>query len=78
MKDNAQTAADAIRNAMTKLGGERSISEVEDWIDINEGRQWVDIGVTMADLVIYGKKSSTYKPEDQFLERVRRGVYRLA
>jgi predicted HicB family RNase H-like nuclease len=72
------TVVDAIHQAMTAMGGERSISEVERWISNNLGRHWADVGTAMADLTIDGNESSTYSPERRFLERVRRGVYRLA
>ena len=72
------TVADDIRQAMTAMGGERKIYEVKGWISEHLGRHWADVGTAMADLTIPGNSSSTYSPERRFLERVGRGVYRLA
>jgi hypothetical protein len=71
------TAAEAIYQAMTALGGIRTRIEVELWISNHVEQQWADIGTAMADLTYPGNDSSRYKPEERFLERVSIGRYRL-
>ena len=72
------TVARAVLLAMRAMDRECSIPEVREWISINLNAHWADIGTAMADLTIRGNNSSTYRLEQQFLERVRRGVYRLS
>jgi hypothetical protein len=69
---------DDIRQTMTAMGGERSRSEVEQWISDNLGHRWGDVGTAMADLTTPRNNSTQYNPERPFLVRVRRGVYCLA
>ena len=71
------TAADAIREAMTDRGGEADAREVKIWVDDRYPGEWADITVDMADLAYPGSPSSRYPPDRRFLERVRRGRYRL-
>jgi predicted HicB family RNase H-like nuclease len=73
------TVAQAILQAMRAIGPECSISQVKQWISINLnlGNRGVDIGTAMSDLTI-SSENPNYKPEQKFLERVRRGVYRLS
>ncbi|MEO7962789.1 MAG: hypothetical protein ABIT38_02655 [Gemmatimonadaceae bacterium] len=71
------TQAEAIWQAMTTLGGARSIQEVRDWLETRYPGQWKDVGTPMADLAFPGNPSSKYSPERRFLERVADGVYRL-
>ena len=71
------TAAEAVWQAMTAMGGERSIEEVRDWIEARYPNQWVDIGTTMADLTSPGNVSSSYSEEQRFLERISIGRYRV-
>lgn len=73
------TAAEAIREAMEALGGEAYARDVKAWVDARyPGRRgWADITVQMADLTYPGNRSSTYPPEQRFLERLERGRYRL-
>jgi hypothetical protein len=75
--DREMTAAEAIWQAMTALGGERAIDEVRDWIELCHPNQWVDIGTAMADLTFPGNASSSYGAEQRFLERVAPGRYRV-
>lgn len=69
----------AIKKAMIALGGEASIQEVTEWINHYYPNKWKDnsISTAMADLTYPGNPSSQYAPEDRFLERVGRGIYRL-
>jgi hypothetical protein len=71
------TAADAIREAMIALGGEADAREVKAWVEARHLGRWTDITVDMADLAYPGNASSTYPANGRFLERVRRGRYRL-
>ena len=71
------TVADAIRAAMEALGGEADARDVKDWVDARYPSRWVDVTVDMADLTYPGNASSTYRQDQRFLERVRRGRYRL-
>jgi len=71
------TAAEAIWQAMTTLGGERSITEVRSWIEDHYPNRWVDIGTPMADLAYPGNASSKYSPEQRFLEALGDGRYRI-
>lgn len=67
--------------AMKALGGERSISEVYNWIDshyLDENVSRSSLSTSMADLSLNGPPSSLYTMNERFLWRVRRGVYRLA
>lgn len=71
------TAAEAIREAMDALGGEADAREVKAWVDARYPEGWADITVQMADLTYPGNTSSTYPPDQRFLERIARGQYRL-
>ena len=74
---DAKTEADAIWEAMTALGGERSIQEVQHWIEAHYPGRWKDVGTPMADLAYPGNNSSHYSPERRFLERRSLGCYRI-
>jgi hypothetical protein len=71
------TAAEAIREALAALGGEADARDVRAWIDQRYPGQWADVTVEMADRTYPGNASSSYRVADRFLERVRRGRYRL-
>lgn len=76
-KVGCNNLAEAIKEAMVGLGGERSIEEVKQWIKAHYGNRWQDITTTIAYLTYPGNKSSSYAPSERFLIRVSRGVYRL-
>jgi hypothetical protein len=71
------TEAEAIWQAMTAMGGDRSIHEVAEWIEQHYPNRWKDVGTPMADLAFPGNNSSGYPPERRFLERTERGRYRI-
>ncbi len=73
----ANTEADAIWQAMTDMGGERSIQEVTEWISRRYPQRWKDVGTPMADLAFPGNDSSNYSPARRFLERMAPGRYRI-
>lgn len=73
----ANNEADAIWQAMTAMGGERSIQEVTAWIERHYPQRWKDVGTPMADLTFPGNNSSGYSPERRFLERTAPGRYRI-
>jgi hypothetical protein len=70
----------AIILALDDLGGEGTIKEVSDWIQIKYPKTWKDVGTTLADMVpksLGGNSSSTVSDEYRVLERVAPGRYRL-
>ena len=71
------TAADAIREAMSDLGGEAEARDVKVWVEAHYPGRLADVTVDMADLAYPGNSSSTYPLDQRFLQRVRRGRYRL-
>lgn len=73
----ADTEAEAIWQAMTAMGGERSIQEVTEWISRQYPHRWKDVGTPMADLAFPGNHSSSYPPARRFLERTAPGRYRI-
>ncbi len=74
---DAMFESEAIWQAMTALGGERSIQEVADWIEVRYPSRWKDVGTPMADLTFPGNNSSSYSQERRFLERTGSGRYRI-
>lgn len=76
-RGHAEVEAEAIWQAMTALGGERSIQEVTDWIESRYPLRWKDVGTPMADLTFPGNNSSSYPLERRFLERTGPGRYRI-
>jgi hypothetical protein len=71
------TAASAIWQAITALGGERSTQEIRQWVESHHPNCWRDLGTTIADLAFPGSESSSYPSEQRFLERVSHGQYRI-
>jgi hypothetical protein len=71
------TAAEAIYQAMTVLGGEAEARDVRAWVEVRYPKAWRDVTSQMADLAYPGNASSTYPVHERFLERVARGRYRL-
>lgn len=77
--DVAVTARDAVIECFENHpGASLSVREVEAWITRRHPPGWKDLGTTLADLTIDGNETSKYLPEQKFLERVSRGVYRVA
>lgn len=75
-----KTEYKAIIEAFENLQGERSIKEIEQYIQNKYGNEWKDIGTVMADMVaeeLGGNKSSTIPKEFQRLIRTDRGIYKL-
>ncbi len=77
MINDVRTEAEAIWQAMTSLGGERSIQEVADWLEAHYPGRWKDVGTPMADLTLPGNSSSSYSLARRFLERMGPGRYRI-
>jgi len=71
------TLKDVIKEAMFFLGGEASVGQIKIFVASNYGPRWSDVGTTIADLTYPGSKSSQYSEKERFLERTRRGRYRL-
>jgi hypothetical protein len=70
----------AIILALDDIGGEGTIKEVSDWIQIKYPNTWKDVGTTLADMVpksLGGNSSSTVSDEYRVLKRVSPGRYRL-
>ncbi|MDD9267862.1 hypothetical protein ACFPES_12570 [Paenibacillus sp. GCM10023248] len=70
----------SVIEAFKVLGGIRSISEIEQWINKKYGEIWAGIGTTMADMVpnhLRGNTSSQMPEEYSVLVRVGRGQYKL-
>lgn len=74
---DAATAADAVREALTAMGGEGTIAEVNGWLGRHYPGRWKDVGTLMADLTYPGNASSVIPVDRRFLERVSPGRYRL-
>lgn len=75
-----KTQCEAIIEAFRTLEGERSIKEIEDWVNRRYGLKWKDFGTTMADMVPSsekGNKTSETPSYYQVLTRVSRGKYLL-
>lgn len=73
------SARDDVRRCfLAHPGRALAIADVTEWIANHGERQWKDISTTLADLVIGGAPSSKYRDGRQFLERVDKGVYRMA
>ncbi|MCU0649382.1 MAG: hypothetical protein MUF00_15400 [Gemmatimonadaceae bacterium] len=73
----AQHQAEAIWEAMTALGGERTIAEVTDWIEARYPGRWKSAGTPMADLTYPGSASSQCALDERCLDRTDRGTYRI-
>lgn len=70
----------AIILALEDLGGERTIKEVNNWIQFHYPNTYKDSGTALADMVpvsFGGNSSSTVGDEYRVLERVSPGKYRL-
>lgn len=74
------TQAEAIIAAFQKLGGERTIKEIEECVTVTYKYRWKDFGTRLADMVPLsrgGNKSSSVPDNFRILERISRGTYRL-
>jgi len=74
------TQAEAIIAAFQKLGGERTIQEIEDWATATNGARWKDFSTQMADMLPLshgGNGTSSVPDYFRVLERIRRGTYCL-
>ncbi|MDI6782992.1 MAG: hypothetical protein QME64_02725 [bacterium] len=72
---------EAIIEAFQALGGERTIREIEDWVKNKYGASWKSLSTAMADMVplsLGGNPSSQVQDRLRVLERVGKGIYRLA
>jgi hypothetical protein len=70
----------AIILALEDLGGEGTIKEVKEWVDLHYPNTWKDTGTTLADMVpmsLGGNSSSNVGDEYRILERISPGKYRL-
>ncbi|WP_409274955.1 hypothetical protein V1499_07105 [Neobacillus sp. SCS-31] len=74
------TQCEAIIEALQALGGEATISEVNDWVNRKYPNRWKDTGTCLTDMVSEekgGNGSSTVPSYFRVLERVERGRYKL-
>ena len=74
------TQSEAMIEAFKTLGGERSIKEIEDWVNKTYGPRWKNFSTPIADMVPEskgGNKSSLIPDYFRVLERGGRGRYRL-
>ncbi len=72
------SAHEAVTVAMMALGGDRTIQEVRTWIEAHLSQGWVDIGTTMADMSPSSTSTTGLPLEQQVLDRVSDGTYRLS
>ena len=72
------SAHEAVTVAMRALGGDRTIQEVRTWIEAHLSQGWVDIGTTMADMSPSSTSTTGLPLEQQVLDRVSDGTYRLS
>jgi len=80
MKFYSITQADAVIEAFKALGGDRTISEIENWVTRKHGVRWKDYGTCMADMVpeeLDGNRTSNIPIEKRVLRKLDRGVYTL-
>ena len=80
MKFSPITQVDAVIEAFKALGGDCSISEIENWVTWKFGARWKDFGTCMADMVpeeLDGNRTSSVPLRKRVLRRVDRGVYTL-
>ncbi|WP_231505617.1 ADP-ribosylglycohydrolase family protein [Bacillus sp. EB01] len=71
---------EAIIEALTAIGGEATIREVDNWIGNKYPNSWKTAGTALADMVPRqngGNNSSNVREEYQVIERVAPGRYRL-
>lgn len=74
---NATTIRDAVLECFRAHGdAELTLRTVEDWVSRQYPGRWKGVFADVSGLVI-GATDGTYRSTDQFLHRVRRGVYRL-
>ncbi|WP_316571415.1 hypothetical protein [Neobacillus sp. YIM B06451] len=74
------THCEAIIEALQALGGEATISEVDEWVNRNYPNRWKSSSTSLADMVPEdkgGNPSSLVPPHFRVLERVERGRYKL-
>ena len=73
------TGRDAVIECFRRDPGRSlSVADVRAWMGDRYPGRFKAIGTTLADLVVDGNNSSKYPRNQQFLERVGRGVYRMA
>lgn len=74
----ATTIREAVLECFRAHGdAELTLRQVDKWVANEYPGRWAPVFADVSGLVI-GATDGTYRSTDQFLERVRRGVYRLA
>jgi hypothetical protein len=77
-QSNHPSQSEMIRDAMTNLGGEATIQQVQRYLnDKYRGLNQGSISTSMSDLSVNGPPSSLYPMDRRFLERISRGKYRI-
>ncbi|UTW69525.1 hypothetical protein KHA80_22715 [Anaerobacillus sp. HL2] len=75
-----QVNPEAIIEVFQKLGGTRTVREIENWVTKVYGPKWKDFGTSITDMVPESKAAAEhlmFQNIFRVLERVERGKYRL-